>query len=232
MTDKHLPPPTHDSPPPRSFGLVDHRAHWEELKRHLPPWKRKLLGVSLIIGILGFGTQITSKVLHHSAPAPAVTGPTQMSRPTQSTPGTASPSKVGGSGFVSGNPQPDPYTTSTPAPTATPAPTSTDSHTITDTITPWMGKLGISFFVGVVLGTVARAFVKLAAMGAVAIGLIFAGLSYFHVVNVDLTAMKTKYASATEWLEDQGGRLKNVAVGALPSSTSAMAGFFAGFKRR
>ena len=95
-----------------------------------------------------------------------------------------------------------------------------------------MGRLGISFFAGVVLGTIARTFVKLAAMGAVVIGLIFAGLSYFHILNVDLTTMKTRYASASEWIEDQGGKLKGVALGALPSSTSAAAGFFAGFKRR
>jgi uncharacterized membrane protein (Fun14 family) len=59
----------------------------------------------------------------------------------------------------------------------------------------------------------------------------FAALSYFKVLHIDVTTMKQNYDSAFGWAQGQAGKIKDVVMAALPSATSAVVGFFFGFKK-
>jgi len=74
-------------------------------------------------------------------------------------------------------------------------------------------------------------FIKSMAVLAAIVAVTITGLSYFKVLNIDFTKMKTHYDSATSWAKDQTVRLKDVVMGALPSTTMAAVGFFLGFKK-
>ena len=64
--------------------------------------------------------------------------------------------------------------------------------------------------------------------GATIIGGLFFALTYFNVVNVDLTSAQHTYDSAREWLTDQATRFKDVLLAHLPSSASGGVGAFIG----
>ena len=189
----------------------------------MPGWKRTLLGVSLLIGAIGAFGEVASYSHHKNAQPP--------SAETRSTSNPNAPSYVppGSSGFAGKQPDTD-SAPSTATPTNT---TSTDqSPTATETVTPWMRRLGFSFFVGLVVGFLFRTFLKMATMLSLLVGGGFLALSYFGILNVDLTSVKSQYASSASWISDQAFRLKDVIFAALPSSTAAGAGFLSGFKRR
>ena len=57
-------------------------------------------------------------------------------------------------------------------------------------------------------------------------------LSYFNIVNIDLSEARTKYASSIHWVQDQACKLKDVAQSHLPHSGAGAVGAFAGFRRR
>jgi uncharacterized membrane protein (Fun14 family) len=191
--------------------------------RTMPRWKKILLVMSLLVGVAGFGVQEASSYMRKSAPptpTPAVTG-----RPAPS--GGVMPG--GSSGFVGGgspaSPAPDSSTSTTSSP-------QTQAPSVSDKMTPYVTRIGFSVFIGAVVGFIFRTFIKLAAGITALIVAIAIGLSYFHILNVDMTAVKTETANASGWLSDQAGRLKEVIFSALPSSTGAGAGFVFGFKRR
>ncbi len=183
----------------------------------MPSWKRKLLGVSLIIGLIGIGGEAASALLGHSNPPPAAPAPAAQT--------SHSILPQGSSGFVTGQPSPADTSPAAPAP-------QNQNPGLTEKVTPWMTKFGLSFFVGIVAGVIFRTFIKLAVGITVLIAGLFLALSYFHILNIDMTTVKTEYASAAAWLTDQASRLKDVIFHALPSSTTAAAGFLAGFKKR
>jgi len=93
-------------------------------------------------------------------------------------------------------------------------------------------RIGASILGGFLIGFGLRVFLRITAMLLALGALVMMGLSYFNIMNVDLTAAKTKYESAIHWAQDQGYRLKDAAQSHLPSSGSGMVGMFAGFKRR
>ncbi len=136
----------------------------------------------------------------------------------QVAPNLAVPS--GSNGFVSGNGKVD-----ASAPATQPA----------GTAGTWSGlstKLGAGFVVGFFVGWIFRFFLKtmtlLTAAGVVIIG----GLSYFNILNVDLTSAKTNYSSAITWVSDQGQKLFNVVYEKMNATGPMAVGGFFGFRRR
>src|SRR5436309_3446103 len=127
MTDQHSP-------------AVDQSQQRSALARELstmPRWKHKLLALSLAIGIIGAGGEVATSVLKNRAP------PTTSPQAVPSASNTAPP-PVGSSGFVSGQPtlNSSPQSSTNSAPAA-------NNPTLTDRVTPWMRRVGLSFFVGI-----------------------------------------------------------------------------------
>ena len=104
--------------------------------------------------------------------------------------------------------------------------------TLAQKVSPWAMRMGLSLLVGFLIGFALRVFVRITVtLLLLGIGLLML-LSYFHVVNVDLSAEKTKYESTVNWAQDQAYRLKDSALSHLPSSGGGALGAFAGFRRR
>ena len=190
--------------------------------RTMPGWKVKLLVSALILGVLGAGAQVASRMLRDRAPVVTTT--------THVTP--AAPSGVvppGSSGFADNGGASTPPQTTTDTTVTTPAAT---PPTLTDQVTPYMTKFGFSFVVGLVVGVVFRTFLGFAAMITGLVIALALALSYFHVINLDLTAVRAQTGAATTWLSEQGGHLKDLLFAHLPSAGAAGAGFLVGMKRR
>ena len=99
-------------------------------------------------------------------------------------------------------------------------------------ISPWMSKVGLSFIVGLVVGWVFRAFLKVMSLLGGALLAILLALSYFNVLNIDMTAAREQYASTMAWATDQAHHLAKAILNHLPGSTSSFLGLFVGFRRR
>jgi uncharacterized membrane protein (Fun14 family) len=185
----------------------------------MPTWKWKILGFAFAMGCVGVGGEATSYFLKHPRPA------TTVNETAPASPGSGYvPS--GSSGFVSGQPSnaiPDSTSASPPSATA---------PTLTDAITPFLSHFGFSLFVGVIVGLIFRTFIRMAMLTTALIVGGAMALSYFHILNVDLTMVKNETAQATSWVNDQGDRLKDMLFHALPSSTAAGLGFLFGFKKK
>ncbi len=198
--------------------------------KSMPNWKWRLLTIGLVIGLIGVGAQMFTVISGQKPPA----NQTSVAR-TATPQGSASPSGAptpGGSrGFVSEQaPAPADSQSDQSAPSADSS--SQQPNDLSQLWKPLMTKVGFSLFIGIVTGVLFRAFLKTAmAISMLVIGGAMA-LSYYHVVNVDLTSVKSETAQATSWLADQGYRVKDMLFHALPSSTSAGIGFFLGLKRR
>ncbi len=117
----------------------------------------------------------------------------------------------------------------------TPAATSTDTGATSQQpwyLSPKALNIGGSVLGGFLIGWLARAFLKtVAGIAFLGGGALFA-LSYFHVINVDLSSANQQYTSAMHWLTDQMSRLKDVAIGYLPIHAAGAFGTFLGFQRR
>jgi len=93
-------------------------------------------------------------------------------------------------------------------------------------------RIGGSILLGFVIGWLFRAFIRItAAITAVAIGAL-ALLSYFHIMNVDLTAAENKTTQTSAWLTDQAGRLRDAAFAHVHSTLGGAVGMFMGIRRR
>ncbi len=92
-------------------------------------------------------------------------------------------------------------------------------------------RLGFSLAIGVVLGVIGRIFLRITVVGALLLAAIVAGMSYFHIINIDLTPVKEGVEHSEGWLADQAGRLKAVVLDALPSTGAGVFGFIMGFKK-
>ncbi len=99
-------------------------------------------------------------------------------------------------------------------------------------LSPHAMAVGLSSVAGFFLGWLFRAFVKTMILLALIIGGGLFALSYFGVLNVDLSSAKQEYASAVHWLSDQAARLKDVVLAHLPSSGGGAVGAWLGFHRR
>jgi uncharacterized membrane protein (Fun14 family) len=99
-------------------------------------------------------------------------------------------------------------------------------------ISPHATGVGVSVVAGFLVGWLFRTFLKMMTLFALIVAGLVAALSYFGVLNVDLSAAKTHYADAVHWLTDQAYRLKDVLAAHLPSSGGGAFGAFLGFRRR
>ena len=195
----------------------------------MPRWKWKVLAFALIVGCIGVAGQAITMFRKGPAPEP------QKVVVTKTVPATPAPGNEGGapsgsSGFVGGAPSATPGAATPQTTTVTTVTTPADSPS--SMLTPFMTRVGFSLFVGVIVGLIFRTFFKIALMITTLIIGAAMALSYFQILNVDMTLVKNETAHATSWLSDQGYRLKDMLFSALPSSTSAAVGFFMGFKKR
>jgi uncharacterized membrane protein (Fun14 family) len=132
---------------------------------------------------------------------------------------------AGSSSFIDGR--------SAPADTATTTTvTQTEPPSLITRISPNATRIGGSVVAGFVLGWIFRAFLKTMAFFALLAGAALMALSYFGVINVDLSSAREHYASVMHWLSDQGMRLKDVVIAHLPSSSGGAVGAYLGFRRR
>ena len=183
--------------------------------KNMPKWKAGLLVVSLVVGVLGTGAYVAARNVNRPQTV-TVTAPAHPGDGVSST---------GGSGFVGGgNPvaadQPQTVTTTTQA-----------TPSLTEQYTPLVAKVGFSFFVGLISGTISRVFLKFAALLA---ALVVGGIAAAHHfnINVDLAGVQAQTGEATSWLHGQLDQLWASTKNHLPSAGSATAGFLFGLKRR
>ena len=77
-----------------------------------------------------------------------------------------------------------------------------------------------------------RTFVKaMASITAVVLGGLVL-LSYFNVMNIDLTAARNNYKDASSWVTDQAGRLRDSAEGHIHSTLGGALGLFIGWRKK
>ncbi len=96
----------------------------------------------------------------------------------------------------------------------------------------WATRAGIGFIAGFVIGWIFRAFLKTMLLVSVLCGGLFLALSYFNILNLDLTKARTQYESGMSWVSDQGTRLKDASLRHIPSGVPALFGGFLGMRRK
>lgn len=93
-------------------------------------------------------------------------------------------------------------------------------------------KWGLSFLGGFAIGLATRTFLKaVAILGALAVCSVLA-LSYFRVVNIDLSTARDQWTTHGEWITQQAVKLRDVLWSHLPSSTAAIVGVGVGLMRK
>lgn len=204
----------------------------------MSPWKKKTLAAFLFIAAVGGVLWVAGWVTVRNAPASA---PEQVASQVEDEDRSLRNPDLPGASFVDGRRAPDSGTSTSDSAADTTSEAETPAAADADTgrslpwtahVGGWMAKLGLSFAGGLVIGIFFRTFLKtMAAITALAAALLV-GLSYFELVNVDFTTMRTNYDSFAGWLADQGWRFKELVVGILPSAVFAGFGFLVGFLRR
>jgi uncharacterized membrane protein (Fun14 family) len=198
------------------------RAH-EQFARHIrsqPRWHKSLLGVMVVLAVLGVVGQVRAKLSK-----PRIVERTETSATSANNSSTPANSR----GFVSQD-----STAQAPAPAAADrVPTQpVGNDDLFTRVSPYATRLGVGYVAGFIIGWVFRFFLKTMMMITLVVGGLFAALSYFHVVNVDLTPAKQQYDSAMHWASDQASKLKDAAMAHLPSGGATTVGAFLGFRRR
>jgi uncharacterized membrane protein (Fun14 family) len=137
---------------------------------------------------------------------------------------TSVPAPAGSSKFIDGG--------TPPSDAAITTTTREEPQTLIGRLSPNATRIGGSVVAGFVFGWIFRAFLKTVTFFALLAGAALLALSYFGVINVDLSSAREHYASALHWLSDQGARLKDAVIAHLPSSGGGALGAFLGFRRR
>jgi uncharacterized membrane protein (Fun14 family) len=189
--------------------------------KSMPGWKKKLIGLFLVLGLVGGGSQLASGIAGRDAAAETApqTGPEAVDQPPD-----------GATGFLPADQRRESSENAARTEPETPADVAPPPSRLQQ-MAPHLTRIGGSFLVALVLGTLARAFVKTAAMVTAAAAGLFFVLTYYNVLDIDTAGIQAEYESAAGWLSAQADRMKDVVLAALPSSTSAAAGFFVGLKR-
>jgi uncharacterized membrane protein (Fun14 family) len=192
-----------DKPDPLGSDLLSKLAtHIWHMKR----WQRLLFTLSVVLFGAGSAGQITS---YFNDPPPTVA---KTDNPESQIPGAA-PKLI--------DERAHPI-----------QPVNEPEPTFRQKLSPWAMRIGGSFIAGFLLGIALRIFLKITAIALVlGVGLLTL-LSYFNVLNIDLTAAKTKYEDSIHWVDDQAHRVKDSVQSHLPSSGSSLLGAFAGFRRK
>jgi uncharacterized membrane protein (Fun14 family) len=173
----------------------------------MPFWQKAVLGLAMVVGVAGAGAQLATR----SAPPPPA--------PTANESTSAAPE--GSRGFVSGQPQ------ATPA-QQPPAP----EETWVQKASPVATKSGIGFVGAFLVGWLFRVFLKtMAVITAIGVAILLA-LSYFNVIDIDVSAAKQQWSSISGFLTTQAGNLKELLMNHLPASSASAGGFVVGLCRK
>ena len=175
--------------------------------RTMPKWHKRVLSLGLLCAALGAAGWVAGKV-----------GQRSVEQAAASADGPSAP--AGSSSLL----------TRSNAPQTAATPAEEDGFVVR--VSPKMMRIGASLIVGFIVGFLFRMFVKTMLLVTLVLGGTFFALTYFNVVNVDLTSAQQTYDGAREWLTDQATRLKDVILAHLPSSASGGVGAFIGFRRR
>ena len=168
----------------------------------------------LTLAVLLFGSGLTGQAVGYFSAPPADN--TAAVAPVDATNATAQP--------VAANPQDQ----SQPAQ----PPQQTWQQQLFARLSPHMTRVGLGFIAGFVIGWVFRAFLKIMSLVTTGGVMILCALSYFHVMNIDFTAVEKKYQSDMAWVTDQAGRAVKALLNQIPGSASGVGGVFIGFRRR
>jgi len=181
----------------------------------MPVWQKLTLGVAALLG----GTGVAGQTYSHYNAAPP--GPLQTQVQTDNTfPPPANSHEIVG-------------TVKTPEDSAPASPTEPQpAPSFFEQNAPAMTRVGLSFVGAFIIGWAFRVFVKAMLLITVLGAALLMGLSYFHVVNVDFSEARTKYADSIAWVADQAAKLRDAAVAHLPASGSSMVGLFVGFRKK
>ncbi len=180
----------------------------------MPRWHKLVLLLGVGLAIAGGIGWMTSRAASDSG-----------RRVTTVTSNSAS-APAGSSKFIDGGASPSDSTITTTTTTREEPPT------LIGRLSPNATRIGGSVVAGFVFGWIFRAFLKTVTFFVLLAGAALLALSYFGVINVDLSSAREHYASALHWLSDQGERLKDAVIAHLPSSGGGTLGAFLGFRRR
>jgi uncharacterized membrane protein (Fun14 family) len=185
----------------------------------MPRWHKLVLLIGVVLAIAGGIGWMTSRAA----------GDTGTRVTSTSTSSTAAPGQApaGASKFI-GNDAPTAADTTTTTTTTI----REEPPTLIGRLSPNATRIGGSIVAGFVFGWIFRAFLKTVTFFALLAGAALLALSYFGVINVDLSSAREQYGSALHWLSDQGMRLKDMLLAHLPSSGGGAVGAFLGFRRR
>jgi uncharacterized membrane protein (Fun14 family) len=200
------------------------RLRWNTAPRHffahlatMPRWHKLVLLVGVGLAIAGGIGWMTSRAASDNGTRVTSTS-TSTSTPVQAPPGASK--------FIGSDTPPAADTTSTTTTIREEPPT------LIGRLSPNATRIGGSVVAGFVFGWIFRAFLKTVTFFVLLAGAALLALSYFGVINVDLSSAREHYASALHWLTDQSARLKDVMLAHLPSSGGGALGAFLGFRRR
>jgi uncharacterized membrane protein (Fun14 family) len=171
----------------------------------MPGSHRMLLTLALFLAGAGGVGQISTILSQGNSASPTVQ--------------TSDQTSAGSRGFVSDQ--------SAPAASAP-----EESPTLVQKWSPAATRVGFSFIVGFVVGWVFRAFLKLTSAIAAAGMAIMGALTYFRIINIDMSSAQQQYDSAMHWLTDQSWRAAQAIIAHIPGSASSFAGMFIGFRRK
>lgn len=171
--------------------------------RGMPAWHKRVLWLSIGLTVLGAAAQTV--------------GYFRSARSTTLSPAGEAPE---GSRSVVATDNP---------PTALP---DKESATWSQWLSQTATKVGVSFVAGFVIGWIFRAFIKtMLLVSVLGVGVLVA-LSYFGVPNVDFSNAREKYESGMSWVSGQAGKIKDAAMGHIPSAVPAIFGAFVGMRRK
>lgn len=173
----------------------------------MPLWKKILLGVALVLGLIGAALYAYQQMQPPPpAPAPQPGFSSQGIMPHGLQPGTSS------------------------VPQAGEQPAEIEGIQLGDWSTLLM-KLGFSFVVGFAIAYAVASMLKLVVIGLGLIFLLLFGLQYGGLIEVNWANMEPYYDSFVAWIMPHIGGLKDFITSHLPASSMAALGLVVGFKK-
>jgi uncharacterized membrane protein (Fun14 family) len=171
-----------------------------------PAWKSRSLILMVVVTLVGVGLWA-----YAAATKPAATARTQQA---------GAPGGVV-SGFSSGDPLSGASGATTPAP----------ERRFIDTASPAVARFGGCFVAGF---CVAYAFKKFIKVTAIIVGVLLIAIFFMKksgIIDLDWASLESSINSSVAWLKGEAGAMKEFITGYLPSTGSAMAGMFVGFRK-
>lgn len=166
-----------------------------------PLWKSRSLLFMIAITLVGVGMWFYAQATKPPAPAPRSAAPEGMV-----------------SGFAAGDPT---------AGHVAPAP----EKRFIDNASPAVARFGGCFVAAFCVGYAFKKFIKVAAIltGVLLIAIFFMKKS--GIIDLDWAAIQPSIDSSVAWLKGEAGAMKDFITGYLPSTGSAAAGLFVGFRK-